>query len=56
MNILRIIGNGFDLAHGIESKYQHFKAFMTGQGAPFEYHNTAGMLESFYPDFDKIED
>ena len=55
-NTLHIIGNGFDLAHGIESKYQHFKAFMTGHGATFEYYYAAGMLETFYPDFDKIQD
>lgn len=55
-NTLHIIGNGFDLAHGIESKYQHFKAFMLGANAPFEYHNAAGRLEEFYPSFDSIQD
>ncbi|ASL62721.1 bacteriophage abortive infection AbiH family protein [Bacillus toyonensis] len=28
MNNLFIIGNGFDLAHNIESKYEHFKSYL----------------------------
>ena len=55
-NTLHIIGNGFDLAHGIESKYQHFKAFMMSDNAPFEYHYAVGRLEEFYPNFDSIQD
>ncbi|HTB52339.1 MAG TPA: bacteriophage abortive infection AbiH family protein [Ferruginibacter sp.] len=32
-NILYIIGNGFDLYHGIKSKYTHFKEYLTYEDA-----------------------
>lgn len=41
MNKLFIIGNGFDIAHGIESEYKHFRAFLCRE---------FGEDESEYPD------
>ena len=43
---LHIVGNGFDLAHGIASSYDDFKDYAWKHGD----HYLMGLLETCYPD------
>lgn len=43
---LHIIGNGFDLAHGIASRYIDFKDYAWKHGDQYQM----GLLETCYPD------
>lgn len=45
MNPLYFIGNGFDIAHGIKSRYSHFRDFMI---ASKKYSDLVIMLEELY--------
>lgn len=50
MTTLHIIGNGFDLAHGIDSKYSDFKKYAWQHARNKSYY--LGVLESCYPEKD----
>lgn len=43
---LHIVGNGFDLAHGIASSYDDFKNYAWKHGDQYQI----GLLETCYPD------
>ena len=51
-NTLFIIGNGFDLAHGIMSKYKHFYCWLVLNG----YEDYADCLQEMFPKLDKRTD
>lgn len=44
-NSLCIIGNGFDLHHGLETRYSDFRRFLVNQG----YSHIVSQLESIFP-------
>ena len=44
LNTLYIIGNGFDIAHGIKSSYMNFKEYVEGQG----HTNMVEMMDIFF--------
>lgn len=44
LNTLYIIGNGFDIAHGIKSSYRNFREYVVGHGNT----NMVGMMDIFF--------
>ena len=48
MNRLFIIGNGFDLAHGLHTKYQNFKAFLLNEDEGEMVSNMEACIDEHY--------
>lgn len=42
--VLYVIGNGFDLSHGIESSYRHFAQWVKAQGN----NQLIGLMDTFF--------
>lgn len=43
---LYIVGNGFDLAHGLKTKYNDFRNWLEESG----FHSFVNRMEALYPD------
>lgn len=59
MNIL-LVGNGFDLAHGLPTRYKDFLKFLEAVRLPVDFpNNLVGNVKyvkksKFYPDFEQL--